>query len=136
MACLDTSILIDLKGKSGAQKKKAALAKLAGLSRRGENLVTTRFNIAELYVGISLAQKPRLEAKSINVFLSRFDILDFDDHAAFFYGQIKAWQQKQGKPSGDMDVLIAATAMANGHTLITQNTKHFENIPNLKVEDY
>ena len=35
-----------------------------------------------------------------------------------------------------MDVLIAATAMAYGHTLITRNPKHFRHIPHLIVEEY
>jgi predicted nucleic acid-binding protein len=35
-----------------------------------------------------------------------------------------------------MDVLIAATAMVHGHSLITRNVRHFRHIPHLLVEDY
>ena len=41
---------------------------------------------------------------------------------------------KLGKPTGEMDALIAATAMAHKAVLITGNRKHFENIEGLKVE--
>jgi tRNA(fMet)-specific endonuclease VapC len=39
-----------------------------------------------------------------------------------------------GKPTGEVDALIAATAMAHEATLVTSNKKHFENIEGLKVE--
>jgi len=35
-----------------------------------------------------------------------------------------------------MDVLIAATAMAAGHNLVTRNPSHFADIPHLRVEAY
>lgn len=37
---------------------------------------------------------------------------------------------------GDMDLMIAATAIYNDLTLVTNNTKHFENMPNLKLENW
>ena len=36
----------------------------------------------------------------------------------------------------DMDLFIAATAIYNDLTLVTNNTKHFENIPLLKLENW
>lgn len=36
----------------------------------------------------------------------------------------------------DMDLLIAATAIYNELTLVTNNTKYFENIPNLSLENW
>ena len=38
------------------------------------------------------------------------------------------------RPAGDMDVLVAATAVAFGHKLITRNPAHFSDIPHLRVE--
>jgi predicted nucleic acid-binding protein len=37
---------------------------------------------------------------------------------------------------GDMDVLIAAVAMANGHILVTRNINHFAQIPGLGLDSY
>ena len=99
-------------------------------------LVTTRFNIAELYVGIARSNDPRREEKAIHVLLSDFEILEFTDAAARVFGSTTGFLQKIGKPSGDMDVLIAATAMVHGHELITRNPRHFHHIPDLIVEDY
>ena len=136
MACLDTTILIDLTGKGGARRRKAAENKLQDLIQRQESLVTTRFNVAELYVGVEMSNNPETEGKAINGLIADFEILEFDDPAAYVFGQIKAWQRMQGKPSGDMDVLIAATALTNGHLLVTRNPFHFRHIPELRVEEY
>ena len=51
MACLDTSLLIDLCRRSPSQRLPAR-EKLRELGRRGETLAVTRFNVAELLVGV------------------------------------------------------------------------------------
>jgi len=135
MACLDTTILIDLAGRSDRLRKRA-LEKLKELVKSGESLVTTRFNVAELYIGIARSDNPRAEEAVVHSLLADFGILEFDDKAAWVFGQITAYLQNAGQPAGDMDVLIAATAMAAGHSLITRNISRFANIPQLVVEQY
>jgi len=133
MACLDTSFFIDL---AGGKYKARAWRKMAELSRRAEPLVTTRLNIAELYVGVARSDYPKQEERALQAILDNFGVLEFDDKAAPLFGQITAYLQQIGRPAGDMDVLIAATAMANGYTLITRDKKHFANIPQLTIETY
>jgi predicted nucleic acid-binding protein len=62
--------------------------------------------------------------------------LEFDDKAAWLFGQITAYLIDLGRPAGDMDVLIAATAIAAGHSVISRDVRHFANIPELTVESY
>lgn len=135
MACLDTTILIDMAGKNSPLKQQA-LAKVESLVRKGQMLVTTRFNVAELYVGIARSNDPRREEKAIHALLADFEILEFTDAAARVFGSTTGLLQKIGKPAGDMDVLIAATAMVHGHPLVTRNPKHFQHIPDLLIEGY
>ncbi len=135
MACLDTTVLIDLAGNKTTHRAKA-LAKIEEISRRKEALFTTRFNLAELYVGAARSSKQAKEEKIIQDLLGFMQVLEFDDRAARFFGEITAYLQVQGKPSGDMDVLIAAVCLAGGQSLVTRNIRHYENIPNLVVEDY
>lgn len=135
MACLDTTILIDLAAKSSGRKGQA-VAKLKELVTKGQGLTTTRFNVAELYVGISRSQHPEEEEKAIRTLLSEMEILEFDDGAARAFGFITGFLQQIGQPAGDMDVLIAATALVYGHALITRSAKHFRHIPHLIVEEY
>ncbi len=52
MACLDTTLLIDL-GRRASPRKEQAARKIEELTAKGQTIVTTRFNVAELYVGIS-----------------------------------------------------------------------------------
>ena len=135
MACLDTTVLVDL-ARPGGKRKRDALEKVRELVNRGEGLVTTRFNLAELYVGVERSDDPQREERAIQAVAGDFGILDFDDRAARLFGQITAHLQRIGKPAGDMDVLIAATSMAAGHCLVTRNPAHFKSIPELAVQTY
>ena len=135
MACLDTTMLIDIAGRN-ARLRKRALDKLDELVKRNEILVTTRFNVAELYIGVARSDRPKAEEAAVQSLLGDLGILEFDDKAAWLFGQVTAYLQRVGQPAGDMDVLIAATAMAAGHGIVTRNIAHFANIPQLTVEQY
>jgi tRNA(fMet)-specific endonuclease VapC len=135
MACLDTTILIDLVGRN-APRKEQAVRKIEELAGKGQTLATTRFNVAELYVGAARSSRPQEDERAIAALLSEFEVLEFNDAAARVFGSVTGFLQQIGRPAGDMDVLIAATAMAHGHSLITRNPKHFRHIPTLIVEDY
>lgn len=135
MACLDTTMLVDLM-RRGSKLRTRAFGKLQELLARGEFLFTTRLNVAELYVGVERSDDPGREEQAVAEALQGLGILDFDDRAARFFGRITAHLQQIGQPAGDMDVLIAATCMAGGHCLITRNASHFGNIPEFAVETY
>lgn len=135
MACLDTTMLIDIAGRN-TRLRRRAMDKLNELVKRNETLVTTRFNVAELYIGIARSDHPKAEEAAVQNLLEDIGILEFDDRAAWLFGQVTAYLQSVGQPAGDMDVLIAATAMAAGHGIVTRNIVHFVNIPQLTVEQY
>lgn len=135
MACLDTTVLVDL-GRPRAKASARAFRKVEELAGRGETLATTRFNVAELYVGVARAGNANAERRAVQALLEDLEILEFGDPAARLFGQITAHLQAIGRPAGDMDVLIAATAMAAGHCLVTRNVPHFANIPALAAESY
>ena len=135
MACLDTTILIDLLSRTSARKRQA-VRKIEELAEKGQALTTTRFNVAELYVGLARSTRPEEDEKAIGTLLREFEVLEFNDAAARVFGSITGFLQQIGKPAGDMDVLIAATAMVHSQSLITRNARHFKDIPHLIVEDY
>ena len=135
MACLDTTLLIDLTGSASARRQRAA-RKIEELAENGQVLVTTRFNVAELYVGLARSRRHEEDEKAIQTLLRQFEVLEFNDAAARVFGSITGYLQEVGRPAGDMDVLIAATAMVYGHMLITRNRKHFRHIPQLHVQEY
>ena len=136
MACVDTNVLLDLLGRGGRQAHLRARRRMDELEATGEDLVTTRLNLAELYVGVHLAAAPERELAAISDLSADFDVLEFDDGAARAFGRIQAYLRRRGTPIGDMDTLIAAIAMANGHGLVTSNTRHFAAIPGLTLVGY
>lgn len=62
--------------------------------------------------------------------------LPFDGKAAEQFGQIRAYLKKLGTPIGPYDLQIAAIALANGLVVVTHNTKEFNRVPNLVIEDW
>jgi predicted nucleic acid-binding protein len=58
VAILDTNLLIDAMRKRPNETARRSIAAIAGLARSGERLMTTRMNVAELYVGAALSESP------------------------------------------------------------------------------
>ena len=65
-----------------------------------------------------------------------FSIMPYSKEVATEYGKIRAELEKIGKPIGSMDMLIAAHALTENLTLITNNKKEFVRINHLKIEDW
>lgn len=72
----------------------------------------------------------------IDSFLLRLPSVEWSIEAADHYGAVKHALKTQGTPIGDMDTLIAAHALAEKLILVTHNTRHFENVLGLKIEDW
>lgn len=90
--------------------------------------------VAELQYGVEKSAAREKNALALEAFLLPLEIASFDAESALVYGKIRAELEKQGKPIGSMDMLIAAQAMAQGFTLITHNLKEFDRIPGLRCE--
>jgi len=136
MACLDTTLLIDLSGRGGRDRRQRARRKVTELYDRDPFLATTRLNVAELWVGIERSADPKKEKASVDRLLAPLVILEFDERSAIAFGRLTAHLQERGRPVGDMDVLIAAVAVVHGQAVVTRNPKHFANIPGVSVESY
>ena len=136
VASLDTSILVDILRPRSRFHERAA-AKLDALAARGEILATTRFTVAELYVGVELSDHPDRDRADVDSLLAGLEVLDFRGSAPLLFAQIRAAQRRQGRIVGDIDTLIAATSLARGHSLlVTRNPADFSGVPDLLVETY
>lgn len=84
-----------------------------------------------------LAKKPDAKQLSMVVheFLIRVDVLPWDSAIAACYGRLRADMQKKGTILGNLDLLIAAHALALGVVLIT-NDRAFTQVEGLKIEDW
>jgi len=90
--------------------------------------------VAELDYGAKASQKAKENLEKLHRFVDIVQVVSFDIECAKIFGTIKSKLRKLGKTTGEMDALIAATAMAHKAVLVTGNRKHFENIEGLKVE--
>ena len=69
-------------------------------------------------------------------FLAPLDILAYDEHAVEYYAKIRHQLQSQGQTIGSLDMLIAAHALSLNVTLVTNNTKEFERVKGLMLENW
>lgn len=92
--------------------------------------------VAELQYGVMKSSFPEKNRKTLIKFLSPFEIIPFTDLDAENFGYIKHELQKVGKIIGPYDLQIAAQALSRNLTLISNNTKEFIRVPNLKLENW
>lgn len=89
--------------------------------------------LAELYYGAVRHPKGTAIRKDIDDFAGRILIIPWDQAAADHYGILRSGLEKTGKPIGSMDMLIAAHARSIRATLVSNNTRHFEKVPDLLI---
>ena len=91
---------------------------------------------AELVYGVEKSQAKEKNRLALTLLLANIDILVFDDAAAETYGEVRAELEKQGTPIGSMDMMIAGHAKSLGYTIVTNNTREFDRVKGLKVENW
>ena len=92
--------------------------------------------VAELWFGVAHSEKKRHNEAALIEFLKYATLLDWPCEASPLYGNIRTALQKQGTPIGAMDLLIATHARFLDAVLVTHNTKEFQRIPDLKLENW
>jgi tRNA(fMet)-specific endonuclease VapC len=100
------------------------------------NAVISAVTRAELRYGQALIAASDKRRERIDLFLHHTPALPWTAAAADFYGQLKTQLRQQGTPIGELDTQIAAQALAEQLVFVTHNTKHFENVMGLKMEDW
>lgn len=91
---------------------------------------------SELYYGAQKSQRVQTNLEALNNFLLPFRIVDYDESASFLYGELRADLEKRGQPIGLLDMMIAAHALSLDVPLVTNNTKEFERVKGLKLENW
>ena len=90
----------------------------------------------ELFYGAYKSKYVDQNKIAIREFCLPLEILPFDEYAADICGGIRAGLEAKGAIIGAMDMQIAAVSIANDLTLVTNNTKEFKNIHNLRIENW
>ncbi len=90
----------------------------------------------ELEVGIAKSNLPEKRQAQLKEICALVEVLSFGETEASAAALIRAQLEKKGTPIGPYDLLIAGTAKANQRILVTNNTKEFSRVTDLKIENW
>jgi tRNA(fMet)-specific endonuclease VapC len=126
---LDTNILSDL-----LRRPRGPVADR--IAEVGEAAICASIVVAaELRYGAAKSGSLQL-AERVDLLLSALEILPLEPPVDHRYAEIRHYLAKQGILIGPNDLLIAAHAMAADLTLVTANTREFQRIPSLQIENW
>jgi tRNA(fMet)-specific endonuclease VapC len=92
--------------------------------------------VMELMYGVELSAQPQRNLAEVEGFVARIDVLDYDTAAAAHTAQIRAELKKAGMQIGPYDQMIAGHARSRGLVVVTNNTKEFQRVAGLRLEDW
>jgi len=125
---LDTNVCVAaLKGVVTVQERIRAHA---------DDLAISTVVLGELYCGAFHSHRVTHNLEVLAEFVAGIEVIPFDTEAARVYGTLCAELLRIGRPTGEKDALIAAIAKHHGATLVTHNTRHFQHISDLSLEDW
>jgi tRNA(fMet)-specific endonuclease VapC len=128
MYLLDTNICIALMNENRQV--------VSQFNRAFPQCYTSALVIAELYKGIYGSQQFQRNMNSLVELTELLSIQPFDVAAAEEFGKIQSELKQMGKPTGEVDALIASVARSRQSILVTDNIRDFENIVNLQLENW
>lgn len=127
---LDTNICIYI-------AKGQPLAVRAQFERHAMNsLAMSTITVGELCFGAEKSQSRERAMATIDRLVKIIKPSPLPSTAAQHYGDICAMLQRQGQPIGNNDLWLAAHARAENWTLVTNNTREFDRVPGLQVENW
>ena len=132
MYLFDTDVLSNIVKRKPSQ---TLLKKIQKLPRGLQ--YTSSINIGEVYYGANRSHRKDqiIKAFEKRVFPS-VRIVALDEMSGKLFGELKAALEKQGIVCSEPDLRIASIAIQHDFILITGNTKHFEKIPGLSIENW
>lgn len=106
------------------------------LSHNPSELLISSITVSELEYGAAKSHWGDRTREKMAMFLAPFTIIPFDTNDAVAAGKIRACLERQGIVIGAYDMQIAAQGLSRHLTVVTHNTKEFNHIPDLKLEDW
>lgn len=126
---LDTNICVYwLKGNEHIEQKV--------LSVGIDNIFVSFITVSELYYGAYKSERVDENLAMMRKLTDRINVIDSDDAISKAFGNLKALLESAGLIIDDADMFIAACALVHGLTMVTNNTKHFKRIKELKLHNW
>ncbi|MFW5816387.1 MAG: PIN domain-containing protein [Wenzhouxiangella sp.] len=100
------------------------------------DIVLSPVVIGELQVGVETSRMKAASRAALDVLITSFACANIDLEAARCYGRIRGLLESEGQPIGGNDYWIAAQAVALELVLVTDNTREFQRIEGLRLENW
>ena len=100
------------------------------------NLVLSTVTLAELRYGAEKSQAREKAIKAIDQLSRHIQIAELDEVVAEHYANIRAQLEREGKPIGNNDLWLAAHARAKDWILVSNNTREFERVVGLRLDNW
>lgn len=127
---LDTNICIAIIKECPLEVKKKMVQMAVG------EVAISSIVLAELWYGVELSEKQAENRAALRDFLQYVVVMDWPESAGPEYGKIRARLKTMGAPIGANDFLIAAHALILDVILVSDNTREFSRVPDLKLENW
>lgn len=92
--------------------------------------------LGELAFGVSRSQRGSSNRTTVEEFEDRLSVFPWDEHAAWVYGDLRHTLERECTRIGALDTMIAAHALSLDAIIVTNNVRHFERVPDLRVENW
>ena len=123
---LDTTVLI-----SAERAREASMGAIGA----DDDVAIAAVTVAELQVGVELATARRRARRDalVRELLEALPVEDYTTETARAHATLLAATRRQGRPRGAHDLIIAATALATGRTVVTADARGFADLPGVQV---
>lgn len=91
---------------------------------------------AELYYGAYNSSRIAENLGRAEFFVQQLPVLPLTDNTLRRFGELKAQFRRIGQPIADFDLMIASVALTEGKILVTNNTRHYDRITGLQLENW
>lgn len=105
-------------------------------NKYADQMCISSITLSELFHGAEKSAKQEHNFRRIEDFISRLEVLPYDNRASSHYGNIRADLERKGKIIGVNDLHITGHARSLSLILVTNNTKEFERIEGLRLENW
>jgi tRNA(fMet)-specific endonuclease VapC len=126
---LDTNVCISaMRGNNHVVRKLAASSP--------EDCAVSLVSVFELFAGVFRCRDPHGEGRKVSTFLEPFHLLPFDWDSAMKSAEIRYQLEKAGTRIGPYDLQLSGQALSLDLTLVTHNTREFQRVNHLRLEDW
>ena len=100
-----------------------------------QNCYISEVTIAELQTGVERSSNKYRNQQLLDSFVNLVNVVSFSS-VIKRYAKEKIAMNSKGKQITDFDLLIGCSALENDLIMVTDNVRHFEYIPNIRIENW